>query len=381
MSAAGQCARWWRRAGAAPVALILGLPMRPAPPVTPPGGAADTAIVDRAYAGREGEGVAGIARYRTIGAALRGAPADTAHRYVIRIRPGRYREKLTVDRPNVTLAGESRDGTVLTYDAAADTPAPGGGTYGTRGSFTLRVTAPGFRAERLTIENAFDYAANARKAPDDPTRLRNVQAVAVMTDGRSDRAVFVDCRIVGNQDTLFVNAGRQYFRRCTIVGSVDFIFGAGVAVFEESDIISRDRGVIPNGYIVAPSTPLASPFGFLFVRSRLLGESPTLAPGSVLLGRPWHPGARPGVNSMAVFIDCYMGAHIASAGWTRMAARDAAGRQSWYDPADSRFFEYGSTGPGAARSPTRRVLTPTEARAYTVEAVLGGWRPVEHRQD
>ena len=79
----------------------------------------------------------------------------------------------------MTLLGESRDGAVLTFDAAADTPTPGGGTYGTRGSFTLRIVAPDFRAENMTIENAFDYPANAPKPDSDKTKFKNPQAVAL----------------------------------------------------------------------------------------------------------------------------------------------------------------------------------------------------------
>ena len=40
-----------------------------------------------------------------------------------------------------------------------------------------------------------------------------------------------------------------------IAGSVDFIFGAGQAVFDECEIVSRDRGSrTNNGYVTAPST-------------------------------------------------------------------------------------------------------------------------------
>ncbi|HEU0076016.1 MAG TPA: hypothetical protein VFQ76_00090 [Longimicrobiaceae bacterium] len=49
---------------------------------------------------------------------------------VVLVRDARYREKLTVNKPNVTLPGESRDGTVLTWDAASGTPRPDGGTHG-----------------------------------------------------------------------------------------------------------------------------------------------------------------------------------------------------------------------------------------------------------
>src|SRR5205085_8536543 len=135
---------------------------------------------------------------------------------IVFVRNGRYREKLTIDRPRVTLRGETRDGAVLTFDAASDTPTPTGGSYGTRGSFTLRIVAPDFRAENMTIENAFDYPANAAKPDTDRTKVRDAQAVALMTDLGSDRAAFVNVRILGHQDTLFLNAGRQYFSRCEV---------------------------------------------------------------------------------------------------------------------------------------------------------------------
>jgi polygalacturonase len=101
-----------------------------------------SAVVDAKYSGPSGSSFAGIPHFRSIGAALTALPPNGIGRVVIFIRDGRYHEKLTIDRPFVTLLGEDRDKAVLTYDAAADTPSPGGGTYGTRGSFTLRVAAP-----------------------------------------------------------------------------------------------------------------------------------------------------------------------------------------------------------------------------------------------
>ncbi len=334
------------------------------------------AVVDARHRAAPGSVVDGTRTYRTLGDALAAAPNDST-RYTIFIRNGRYREKLTVQRENVSLVGESRDGAVLTYDAMADTPAPEGGTYGTRGSFTLRVLGRGFRARSLTIENAFDYMANYVKDREDPTRFPNPQGVALMTDGESDEAVFIDVRLVGHQDTLFTNAGRHYFADCVVLGSVDFIFGAGTALFENCEIVSRDRGSrTNNGYVSAPSTPLARPYGLVFIRSRLTKETAALAANSVSLGRPWHPAALPGVNSSAVFIECWMDDHIAEKGWERMSAVDSAtATRIWYEPADSRFFEYRSSGPGARASAARRTLTSAEAEYYTADRVLGGWRP------
>ncbi len=97
-----------------------------------------------------------------------------------------------------------------------------------------------------------------------------MQAVALMTDLGSDRATFVNVKITGYQDTLFPNSGRSYFHKCEVWGHVDFIFGAGQAVFDDCDIVSRDRGSkTNNGYVTAPSTKGDQPYGFLFVRQPL----------------------------------------------------------------------------------------------------------------
>lgn len=334
------------------------------------------AVVDAGYTGREGDSVAGAPVYRTIGAALSGMTANGGPRAVVFIRKGRYREKLTIDRPRITLRGEHRDSVVITYDAAADTPSPGGGRYGTRGSFTLRIVAPDFRAEDLTIENSFDYAANAAKPDADTTKFRNPQAVALMTDLGSDRATFVNVKILGHQDTLFANSGRHYFYKCHIAGHVDFIFGAGLAVFDDCDIVSLDRGSrTNNGYITAASTSTSQPVGFLFLRSRLRKESPSMAPASVTLGRPWHPFADPDAVGSVAFIETWMDDHIGAKGWDRMSSIDSTGTRIWYEPSSARFFEFGTTGPGAVASPSRKTLTAAQARRYLSLDVLGGWHP------
>jgi len=334
-------------------------------------------IVDASYTGAAGApSPSGIPTFRSIGDALTRLPVNGATRMVIFIRNGRYREKLTVDRPRVTLRGQTRNGVVITYDATADTPSPGGGTFGTRGSYTLRIVAPDFRAEHLTIENAFDYPANAAKANDDRTKIRHPQAVALMTDLGSDRAVFDDVRILGHQDTLFTNSGRAWFHACEIVGSVDVIFGAGQSVFEECDIISRDRGSASNnGYVTAPSTDTSQQFGFLFLRSRLRKETAEMAKASVTLGRAWHPFADPRAVGSAVFIGCEMDDHIGAKGWDRMSSVDSTGTRIWYEPESARFFEHGTTGPGAIRSESRRVLSKADAAIFTRVSVLGGWNP------
>ena len=343
---------------------------------TPAGAGRYAAIVDARFTGTDGDSSVAAPTFHTLGAALTALPPNGVGRATILVRKGRYQEKLTIDRPYVTIVGEGRDSTVLTYAAAADTPNPGGGTFGTRGSYTLRVVAPDFRAENLTIENAFDYPGNLAKPDGDATKLRNMQAVALMLDLGSDRAMFVNVKLTGYQDTLFPNAGRSYFYKCEVWGHVDFIFGAGQAVFDDCDIVSRDRGSkTNNGYVTAASTDVAHPFGFLFVRSRLKKEKPAMAPGSVTLGRPWHPFADPRANPAVAFIDCWMDDHIGERGWDRMSSVDSTGTRIWYEPSSARFFEHGTKGPGAVHSASRRVLSDADAKQYTPGNVLGGWVP------
>jgi pectin methylesterase-like acyl-CoA thioesterase len=167
---------------------------------------------------------------------------------------------------------------------------------------------------------------------------------------------------IRNQDTLYVNAGTQYFHQCYIEGDVDFIFGGGRAVFEDSDIVSVDRGsTTNNGYITAASTNINEPYGYLFLNSRLKSDA---ADGTVYLGRPWHPGGDPSAIASVVFINSELGAHIHEEGWTDM---------SGFSAKDARFYEYQNEGPGA--NPSRPQLTDEEAKLYTIENVLKGWDP------
>ena len=100
-----------------------------------------------------------------------------------------------------------------------------------------------------------------------------------------------------------------------------------------------------------------------------------MASGTVALGRPWHPSSDPNAVGSSVFIDTWMDDHISAKGWESMNSFDALGVRTTNRAEDARFFEYGSSGPGALRSETRRVLTDAELKKYTVNAVLDGWRP------
>jgi pectinesterase len=325
----------------------------------------------------------GVKVYQRVTDALNDAPNHSIAPYIIFIKPGRYYEKLTIDKPFITLIGQDRAKTILTFDTASDTKKLDGTTFGTFESASVSVLAPDVRIENLTIENGFDYPANAAKTADYPTRFANPQAVALKTDQHSDRAIFKNLTLLGYQDTLYVNAGRSYLRQCSIAGHIDFIFGAGRAVFDDCDIVSRDLGSsTDNGYITAASTLIDNPHGFLFVQCRLKKESPSLADNTVALGRPWHPttlwadgtrSANPNAIGCVVFRNCWMDSHILAKGWERMHGWDKDHNQIWFYPQDARFYEYDNHGPGAIQHPARRVLTESDAQQYTIENHMDHW--------
>ncbi len=358
-------AEWLRRTFHEPIAIAASVDT-----------AGTSALVDLTFRGKAGEKVNGVPTYRTINAAIEGAPNFAQTPWIIRVKAGRYAEKVLIEKPNIRLVGAHRDSTIITWGDAASTPAPGGGTLGTRGTWTLKATQPDFWLERVTVVNSFDYNGNARKAATDSTKIRDTQGLAVALTDRSDRAVIRDVVMLGHQDTFFADAGRTYVTKSRIEGNVDFIFGSGRVVFDDCDIVSLDRGSSTNnGYIAAPSTDITS-YGMLFYKSRLKKQSPQMAPASVSLGRPWHPGGNPRAVGMAIFVECWMDDHIGAKGWDRMSAGPTNnGERVWFEPENSRFAEYRSTGPGAVESAGRRRLSDGDALTYTPDLFLDGWKP------
>ena len=323
----------------------------------------------------------GSAEFPTLAAAIAAAPADGRHPFRIQVGAGRWHEKLIIDKPNIHLLGEGRARSIISFDAAAGLRRPDGEPWGTWGCASVIVRAPDFRAEHLTIENSFDYVGNLSAPKFEPIGPNGAQAVALMLDAGADRCLLQDVDIRGHQDTLFVDAGRSLFRRCRISGSVDFVFGAGQSWLEDCEILSRFRpGKERQGYIAVPSTLQSQAHGLVFSKCRLMREA-GIPDGSVALGRAWRPGRSfadgkygdPAVLGSAVFLSCWMDAHIAREGWDPMAYTARDGRRVMLQPLDARLFEFDSRGPGAAQSAGRRWLDAASAAQVSMQRVLQGW--------
>ena len=328
--------------------------------------------------------------FASIQAALEAAPADTSKRYRIYIQPGRYYEKLNIVRANMEIVGADAAKTIIYFDAyAANSRHYRSDAWGTPGSATVSINSSDISLVNLTIENSFDYLANDAKAEGDPTKASDSQAVALLLDTSSDKVSLRHVTLNGYQDTLFVHGKRAYFYQSTVSGNIDFIFGQGNAVFDQSTIISRPRGSnIGAGeihsFITAPSTNIGRDYGLTFIDCQLLRE-PGVPDQSITLGRPWHPTtnfadgryADPNAIGKAVFIRTFMDSHINPQGWSSMpgTARDGT-KSRIFTPQESRFFEYLSYGPGAAINSSRPQLTEAQAASYSLSQILGDWQPV-----
>ena len=286
----------------------------------------------------------GSGDYRTVQAAFDAVPANNTKEITIYIKKGVYREKLQLDstRNHVTLVGEDAAGTILTYADHPGMVLANGDSVNTRNSHSCCIKSDDFSARHLTFRNDAGYGAG--------------QAVALEVQG--DRASFFDCRIIGNQDILFLNNpdSRQYYRDCYIEGTTDFIFGAATSWFENCHIYSKK-----NSHVTAASTPREHSYGFIFYHCVLAGDS---AVTNASLGRPWRPFAA------VDYIHCYIGGHIRPQGWSVWNNTD--------NHTSSRFAEYENYGPGAAitsRVSWAHQLTDDEVQLITLKNIFNDWYP------
>lgn len=280
----------------------------------------------------------GTGMFTSVQAAVDSIPDGNTDRTIIYIRNGIYEEQVTVPKTKhaVSFIGESKEETVITYTGITGT------------GFNERATAvesDDFTAENITFANG-----------------AGPQGPAPALDLRGDRAFFNNVRMIGYQDTFFVNnAGKRvYVKNSYIEGAVDFIYGPGIAVFDQSVI----HNVRSGGYITAASTPENQPYGYLFLNSKITG---TEGIEDVYLGRPWRPFAH------VLFMNTEMEGIVHDKGWHNWGRPD--------NEKTAKYYEYNNTGPGAAaeaRANWSKQLTPEEANLYTIPMMLkgsDGWDP------
>ncbi len=293
----------------------------------------------------------GSGDFTSVQEAFNAVPDNYTGSVTVFVKKGTYKEKVVLgqNKINVRLIGESRDSTILTWDDYSGKVVDGV-TIGTSTSYSVAIDASDFYASDITFENTADQA----------------QAVALRVNG--DRMAFYRVNMLGNQDTYYTwYGGRLYHKDCYIEGTVDFIFGRAIAVFDDCTLHSKR-----NSTITAASTEAGYRFGYVF-RNATLTADPGIT--QVHLGRPWRE------NAQTVFIDSDLGSHVRPEGWSEWAGN--ANHLTAY------YAEYNNRGASwlpESRVPWAHILTNEEAARYSLENIFAkdsgpagmfgiGWMP------
>lgn len=212
----------------------------------------------------------------------------------------------------------------------------------------VAVSGKGFIARDMTFRNT--------------AGPQNFQAVALRVD--SDQSAFYRCSMEGYQDTLYAHSLRQFYRECSIYGTIDFIFGNGAAVLQNCKIFTREP--LPLQKVTITAQGRKSPnqsTGFSIQDSYVYATKPTY------LGRPWKQYSR------TVYMNTFMTAQVQPRGWLEWYG-DFALATLWYG-------EYKNYGPGGSLSGRvawpgyHKITDPSTANFFTVGHFIDGraWLP------
>jgi pectinesterase len=180
-------------------------------------------------------------------------------------------------------------------------------------------------------------------------------------------SAFYNCRFDGYQDTVLYQAGRQFYRNCVLSGTVDFLFGYGSAVIQNSLIIVRRPN--PNQFNTVTADgrkERGQPGGVVIHNCRIVPEQklvPDRLKIKTYLGRPWKAYSR------TVVMESKLADFIQPDGWAPWSGNEFL---------DTLYYaEYANAGPGAAtnrrvRWKTLHFLKRSEALQFTVRTFLQG---------
>jgi pectinesterase len=216
------------------------------------------------------------------------------------------------------------------------------------------VAGAGFVARDLTIRNTAGPAAH--------------QAVALRVD--SDRSAFFRVAVEGYQDTLYAHSLRQFYRDCRVAGTVDFVFGNGIAVLQRTLVATLPLAPGQTGSVTAQARRDPNQnTGFALHGCVVEAAHPTF------LGRPWKPFSR------VVVMESYLGPGVQARGWLEWAATGAG--EHAVALATLFYGEYRNYGPGAGVAGRVRwpgyhaIADAAVAGRFTVRRFIDGlaWLP------
>ncbi|KAL3812940.1 hypothetical protein ACJIZ3_014208 [Penstemon smallii] len=289
----------------------------------------------------------GSGQFKTISAAINSIPAKNNQTFVIYVKEGHYKEYVSIPKKvnNVVLMG---DGPLKTIISGGKNYADGVQTFHTA---TLAVNADSFIAKDIAIENTAG-----------PTKH---QAVAVRVSG--DKAIFYNVKMDGYQDTLYAHTYRQYYRGCTISGTIDFIFGDATAIFQNCQLTVRKPMDNQACMVTAQGRKDHRSVGAIVLQNCNIVAEPQFTQVQpalkAYLGRPWKEYSR------TIIMQSNIDAFISPEGWAPWMGTFAL---------DTLYYaEYQNRGPGSNMSGRVKwkgikKITPQIAESFTPGKIYGG---------
>eukprot|EP00258_Populus_trichocarpa_P013341 XP_002324181.3 putative pectinesterase/pectinesterase inhibitor 45 [Populus trichocarpa] len=289
----------------------------------------------------------GSGDFKTISEALAAMPAKYEGRYVIFVKQGIYDETVTVTKKmaNITIYGDGSQKTIVTGNKNF---ADGVQTFRTA---TFAVLGDGFLCKAMGFRNT----AGPEKH----------QAVAIRV--QADRAIFLNCRFEGYQDTLYAQTHRQFYRSCVITGTVDFIFGDATAIFQNCLITVRKPLENQQNLITAQGRVDGHETTGIVLQNCRIEPDKDLVPVKTkirsYLGRPWKEFSR------TIIMESTIGDFIHPDGW--LPWQGEFGLKTLY------YAEYNNKGAGAKTTarikwPGYHIINNEEAMKFTAEPFYQG---------
>ncbi|XP_057436351.1 probable pectinesterase/pectinesterase inhibitor 21 [Lotus japonicus] len=265
----------------------------------------------------------GSGDFKSINEALEKVPKHNKKPFVIYIKEGIYHEYVEVNKhmTHVVFVGDGGKKTRITGNKNF---IDGINTYRTA---TVAIQGDHFAAINMGFENS----AGPHKH----------QAVALRV--QADKSIFYNCSMDGYQDTLYAHTMRQFYRDCTISGTIDFVFGNGLVVFQKCTFVVRKPMANQQCIVTAQGRKeRQGPSGIVIQGGSIVSDPefyPVRFDNKAYLARPWKNYSR------TVFMDTYIDDLIHPDGYLPWQGLNGPSGM------DTCFYaEYHNTGPGSDKS-------------------------------
>ncbi|KAK4595428.1 hypothetical protein RGQ29_013761 [Quercus rubra] len=287
----------------------------------------------------------GKGQFTTVQKAIDSIPSNNKQWTIIHLNAGVYKERVTIlkDKQYIILKGKSRLSTVIEWDDSGNSLE----------SSTFKLYAANFMARNITFKNTYDL-----ELVNDVVK-KITWAPAALLD--AEKASFYECGFVGIQDTLTDLTGRHFFDGCYVEGAIDFIWGYGQSLYQNSEIHVNGKSIGNwKSYITAQGRESDTQTnGFVFKYCKVTGT------GTAYLGRAYKS------HSAVVYFRSTFDDIIAPAGW-----------DIWKQAGKEKYITYAEVeckGPGANMSKRvqwEKTLTAEQQKKFVDQKLFlnqDGW--------